>query len=341
MEHDRCCDRWNTSCTSHQHNSVLRWYLPLSESTGGVSDRQLLELFIAQRDEDAFAGLVARHSKTVWGVCRRILYNEHDAEDAFQAVFLAFARNAGSIRQTEAVGCWLYGVAYRTALKARLASLRRKDCERKADTQIPEEPPWSAAACRDLQRILDSEVERLEEKYRAPFILCCLEGKSKAEAAQELGWKEGTVSGRLAQARKLLQSRLARRGISLASVLTAIALVQQTATAAAPGILVQGTIQAVLAPVTADSAVRLAGRARVGGNDAPAAVAVKSKLVLLVASFLILFTGAGLTAYHFNGDDELQPDEPGEPLMFVAARRHYSPIDDASSAWRFRRTARS
>src|SRR5262245_57356149 len=126
-----------------------------------ASDRQLLERYIVRRDEGAFAGLVARHSGTVWGVCRRMLHNEQDVEDAFQAVFLTLAKNAASIREREAVGCWLYGVAYRTALKARLAAARRKDCERKAEATTPEEPPWSAAACRDLQRILDAEVERL------------------------------------------------------------------------------------------------------------------------------------------------------------------------------------
>ncbi len=287
-----------------------------------VSDRQLLERFIAKRDENAFTGLVERHSRTVWCVCKRMLHNEHDAEDAFQAVFLTLARNADSIRQREAVGCWLYGVAYRTALKARLASMRRKDCESKAETASPEEPPWSAAACRDLQRILDGEVQRLAEKYRAPFILCCLEGKSKAEAAQELGWKEGTVSGRLAQARKLLQSRLARRGISLTAVLTAIALVQQSAAAAASDLLVHGTIQAVLTPVNAQCAAGALSPAvlALAENATPALAAVKTKLGVFIASLAALITGMSVVAYQFIEPNDLPQPEPPEQVVKVQAR---------------------
>jgi len=280
-----------------------------------VSDRQLLEQFVARRDETAFAGLVERHGKTVWGVCRRMLHQEQDAEDAFQAVFLTLAHSAASIRQREAVGGWLYGVACRIAMKARRKSVRRKDYEQEAGGPAPEQPPWSEASCRELQRILDEEVLRLAEKYRLPFVLCCLEAMSKAEAARELGWKEGTVASRLAQARKLLQSRLARRGISLSAVLTAMALVQQTA-AAAPAVLIQGAL-APLTGQTAAAATLSPSVVALAKGAAPTLAAVKLKLGLLAASCAAIVTGLSVAAYQLSDSDEVaQPEAPAEALTF-------------------------
>ena len=222
-----------------------------------VADQELLERFVRTRDEAAFSQLVHRYAKAILAVCRRVLHQEQDVEDAFQAVLLVLARRAASIRKGEAVGSWLYGVAYRTAMRARKRAIRQQERDRHAAGPYDPEPPWSQAAAREFQRLLDEEVQRLAQKFRAPFILCCLEGLSNHEAARELGWREGTVSGRLAQARKLLQKRLARRGIMLTAALTAVALTQPTAAAAAPGLLTPGIIQATLAQAAGQPAAGL------------------------------------------------------------------------------------
>src|SRR5262245_43871837 len=155
-----------------------------------LSDAQLLQRFALQHEEGAFAVLLGRHGPLVWGVCRRLTRHEQDAEDAFQAVFLAVARRAGSIRQGDSVGGWLYRAACRIALRARSQRARRERHERRAAVRGESDAP--DLAWRELQALLDEEVGRLPGKYREPFVLCCLGGYSRREAAQELGWKEGT-----------------------------------------------------------------------------------------------------------------------------------------------------
>jgi RNA polymerase sigma factor (sigma-70 family) len=232
--------------SNRQSSGVLRGLCQLVEAQAQLTDNQLLHRFAAYRDERAFAALLQRHGGLVYGVCRNILRHEHDAEDAFQGTFLVLARQAGAIRQEKAVGSWLYRVAYRVAMKARKAAQRRRQQESQA-ARDPEEQPACGLAWRELQGILDEELNRLPDKYRAPFVLCCLTGKSKSEAAAELGWKEGTVSSRLAQARKLLQARLARRGVTFSAVLSGLAIAQNAATAAVPAGLLASTQKAALA----------------------------------------------------------------------------------------------
>src|SRR5262249_51827223 len=151
-------------------------------------------------------------------------------------------RRAGSVCKKEAAGSWLYGVAYRTALSQKRSAQRRREREKQGQMREPEQPA-SAASLRELQALLDEEVARLPAKYRAPFVLCCLEGKSYAHAARELGCKVGSVSSRLAKARKQLQHRLIRRGVSLSAALCAAAV---SPTEAAPPALATATIEGVL-----------------------------------------------------------------------------------------------
>jgi RNA polymerase sigma factor (sigma-70 family) len=208
------------------------------------TDGQLLERFLRQREEAAFTTLLQRHGPMVLGVCRRLL--GHDAaEDAFQATWLVLLRRAGSIRKREALGGWLYGVAYRTALKARAEAARRGLLERPL-LEVPAAPAVSNLGAAELRAQLDAEVCRLARRYRAPVVLCYFQNKTYTEAAQILGIAAGTVASRLARARELLRARLTRRGLTLSAGLLATLLSQERLTAALPDGLVEASRRAVV-----------------------------------------------------------------------------------------------
>jgi len=169
-------------------------------AVGMLSDGQLLERLVGRRDASAFEAIVERYGPLVWGVCLRVLRDHHDAEDAFQATFLVFARKAASVMPREKLGNWLYGVAFQTAMKARATRAKRRVRERQAgETTEPEAVP--EAHPDELLGRLDREVTRLPEKYRLPVILCELRGNTHRQAAEQLGWPVGTVSSRLSRAR--------------------------------------------------------------------------------------------------------------------------------------------
>ena len=208
------------------------------------TDGQLLEAFLAVRDEAAFETLLRRHGPMVLGVCRRILRNPDDAEDAFQATFLVLVHKAGTIRKGALVGSWLYGVACRTARRARYVNNRRQSRERQADANLAVHEADDASRDELLQQ-LDAELSRLPDKYRVPVVLCELEGMSRKEAATLLGLPEGTLSWRLAWARKLLARKLARHGVE-SSATALVAALSSTARAAIPRELMVSTAGAAL-----------------------------------------------------------------------------------------------
>ncbi len=179
----------------------------------------------------------------MWGVCRRVLPNHHDAEDAFQATFLVLVRKAASIASRELLANWLYGVAYQTARKARAAAARRRERERQV-TEMPEPAvagpdPWG-----DPQPLLDEALSRLPDRFRGVLVLCDLQGKTRKEAARQLGVPEGTVAGWLARARAMLARRLVQRGVALSGGALAVLLSRHAASAGVPGLLVSSTIKA-------------------------------------------------------------------------------------------------
>src|SRR5262245_19262429 len=208
-----------------------------------ATDGELLRMWLSQRDQAVFCELVRRHGPMVLSVCRRVLPHEQDAEDAFQATFLLLARRAVSVRRQESLASWLHGVAYRMACDARRAAARRRRHENQR-ASVPPPDPARTAAWREIQAIIDEEVRRLPERYRETFVLCCLEGLSCADAAQQLGVKEGTVWSRVAWARERLRQRLSRRGVSMTAVFAAAAVCGNTAQAGVPTTLLAATARA-------------------------------------------------------------------------------------------------
>jgi len=210
-----------------------------------LTDGQLLDNYIRRRDEAALAALVQRHGPMVWGVCRRILANNHDAEDAFQATFLVFVRKAASIASRDALANWLYGVAQLTAMKARATIAKRHARERQV-TEMPEPAIAERDLWTELQPLLDDELIRLPDKYRSVIVLCDLEGKTRKQAARHLGCPEGTVAGWLARARTMLAKRLTRRGVVLSGGALAAVLSQKVASASMPTSVIPTKIKAAI-----------------------------------------------------------------------------------------------
>jgi RNA polymerase sigma factor (sigma-70 family) len=287
----------------------------LQHTGGGPTDGQLLARFVAARDEASFAALVRRHGPMVLGVCRRVLGHFHDAEDAFQATFLILARKAASVVKRESLGCWLYQVAYHTALEASATSARRRARERPMK-HMPH-PEVAPAEAQDWRPLLDRELSRLPEKYRSAVVLCDLEGRPRREAARQLGVPEGTLSSRLATARQMLAKRLAGCGLALSGGALAGAVAQE-ASAAVPAALVTCTAKA--------AALVAAGQLAAGAT--PAAVLMQGvmkamllkKLRLAVGVAMVLAALGGVGAA-YRAADLARAAEPNKPRDELEALR--------------------
>ncbi len=240
----------------------------------GLLDGPLLQRFVDGRDGPAFEAIVARHGPMVFNVCRRILLEPVDIEDAFQATFLILVRKAGTLRDRRRLGPWLYGVAQRVASRARSQSIRRRSRERPEIVEAAVESESSAdLERRELLAILDEELARLPERLRAAVVLCDLEGRTYEEAARHLGVRPGTLKSRLASARRRLRHRLIRRGVAPATATLVAGLAASSVRAAVP---------ASLSASTVDAAVRcLMGRAAAAGaGSASVSVSILTEGVL-------------------------------------------------------------
>jgi RNA polymerase sigma factor (sigma-70 family) len=279
--------------------TVLRHFLLRlgTRSSADSTDTGLLARFAVDRDEAAFAELVQRHGPMVLGVCRRILRDLHDADDVLQATFLVLARKAGALDAQRPLGSWLYTVARNLALEHRASTARRQVREKEAAAMLRTEPP-NDLAWREVCEVLDVELARLPEKYRAPLVLCHLQGMTHGSAARELGWPAGSMAKRLQRGQELLRERLTRRGVTLSA--TALAtLIGQNAPAALPPTLV--------GQISRAAALYAAGQVTAGLVSAQATALAGGALQALAASrwklaaAVLLATGlAGIGAAVFG-----------------------------------------
>jgi RNA polymerase sigma factor (sigma-70 family) len=294
------------------------------------SDAALLAHFIETRDDPAFAALVNRHGSLVMQVCRRILGDGTDAEDAFQAVFMVLARKARSVRRREALPAWLHGVARRVALSARSERQRKLRLARStaASGVDPHPDPLEDVSGRELLFIVDEEVKRLPKAYRLPVILCCLEGRTLEEAARQLGWKPGSVKGRLERGRERLHARLVRRGLTLSAVLAAAEVSRGTTPATVLAGLALPTARAAIAFGRGQDLMGQAGRAAVLAHEVLKGIALaKSRLIAFFVA-CALATGCGLVVANLRGKPLLEAvqESPTEEATIVEVQ-HAQPLD--------------
>jgi RNA polymerase sigma factor (sigma-70 family) len=295
---------------------VLRYIRSVAGTDYRVpTDRELLAAFATGNDQAAFTTLVKRHGPMVMGVCRRVLHHFQDAEDAFQATFILLARQSASIRKPESLASWLHGVAYRMAHNARRSASRRRKHEA-TGRPAPSASQTAELEWREVQAIVDDEIQRLPEIYRAPFLLFYLDNCKQADIARQLGIKEGTVASRLTHARRLLQVRLSRRGVALPAVLCLMAVSAEAASAAVPGSLVSSVVQAA-AVAAAGGAVAEVTSAKVSAllEGAHRAMTLsKSRIAtLLLLSAGVLGTSFGFALYRHPGVQATEVAGPESP----------------------------
>jgi RNA polymerase sigma factor (sigma-70 family) len=316
--------------TTSSTNVVLRHIREVvaAQNSGHLSDQQLLQRFLTDQEEAAFAGLVRRHGTLVLGVCRRVLHNLHDAEDAFQATFLILARRAASIQKQESLGSWLHGVAYRVALKARTRTANRKQHELKEASGLVANSLADVKGS-ELVEALDEELQHLPQRLKAPLVLCYLEGRTRDEAAVQLGWSVSTLRRRLEQGRDLLRSRLVHRGLTLPAALLTAAMTA-SADAPVPAALAVCTIRAGVQSAAGSAGIRVGWAQSVGLAEGVLQSLAVSKLkvatvCMLLAGVAALAIGAftppagapraeGTAAAEASAPDGTERLRPGPPV---------------------------
>jgi RNA polymerase sigma factor (sigma-70 family) len=307
-------------------NTLLRHVrmLAAQQATAELSDQALMQRLAAGPDAAALEALVRRHGSMVLGVCRRVLDNLHDAEDALQATFLVLIQKAATVRSPGSVSCWLHGVAYRLACRAKADAARRRAHESRAPMSVSFDPVTEISR-REARVALDDALAGLPERYRAALIMCCLEGKGRDEAAKELHCSVNALRNRLEQGRELLRRRLARCGVTVPAALLAGMLAEgvaqaQVAAGSLPSWL--GTVRAACWGVETSAGVSPQAAALAKGLTKAMLVAkVKLWLTLLLA--LGLMAGAaGFAVYEANeADPANRPNPPQKkPLPRQASR---------------------
>ncbi len=297
--------------------------LTARQAIGSLSDQQLLERFRLERSEASFAVLVQRHGPMVLSVCRRVLHNLQDVEDAFQATFLVLAKKAATLRQPPLLSGWLHGVAYHVALRLKAKTQRRTVHEQRVDP-LSSSDAMDDITWRELRSVLDEELQRLPERYRAPLVLCYLEARTQDEAAQRLGWSKNTFGRRMNQARQMLARRLTRRGLTLPAALTAPLLIDGAAQAALPPLLVSSTVRAGLDSATGQAmdALVSAQVAALAEGGVGSLLAKKASIAVVVLVSLMLGVG-GLLAHrtlHSRTFAEARPVPPAPATQSPPAR---------------------
>jgi RNA polymerase sigma factor (sigma-70 family) len=308
-----------------QLNLVLRHLRDLRRrDDAGEQDRLLLERFVTEGDEAAFEVLLARHGPMVLDVCRRVLQDQQTVEDAFQATFLVLIRKAGSIRQSEVLGNWLYGVAYRTAARARVEAAKRRDRESRACVREADDP-LAEMTVRELFAVLDEELNGLPRKYRTPLVLCYLEQRTRDEAAQQSGCSLATLDRRLGRGRALLKARLARRGLTLALALFPTLLSQAAASRSVPPALASSTLNAAARIAAGGAATSLVSANAVLLTERVVGDMIPTRFHLLTATGLVLVAvlGAGVCRNLLT-----EPTRAAAPATTAGAESAAAKLDD-------------
>jgi RNA polymerase sigma factor (sigma-70 family) len=323
------------SMAAEQLSQVVRHLrgILVNREAAETPDADLLQRYVHDRDESAFETLVRRHGPMVFGVCRRLLHNPHDAEDAFQVTFLVLVRKAKGLQSPGTLGNWLYGVAYRTALEARKAGAKRRAKEAMV---VPHEPAQDH--CADLRSVLDQELKRLPDKHREVVVLCDLEGKTRKQVALDLGCAEGTVASRLARARSVLAKRLTRHGLPLSAGTLSVLLSEEAASVDVAASLMSSTIE--VAGAYAAGQVAAAGvisNSVAALTDGVLRTMFFTKLkiaAVALAAVTVVGLGAGSLIYHSQAaDSKDKGDTPGRDQPHVAEKIARLSSDDLRGKW--------